>query len=144
MLSSRRATPAPTVRGLAEDIDPPEARDPIEPPGLVRLRERPRVDVRERDGPTLDDRVQLHTRERKRLDELAEPRTRDRDLEVFVLAMLPAEEEIDRPPRSDVPGASTPPSTNCARSGGQASHSYRSGSMSIRRRRADRRSARRR
>jgi hypothetical protein len=95
------AEPGVAVRGLAEHVEAPEARRRLAHPGLVRLPEpvaglgeRRRL-VRACDDEDLEPG--------KDVDDFVEPRVGYRDLEVFVLPMLAAEEEVDRPAGRDVP-----------------------------------------
>ena len=121
MRGSRRQTQVSPSHGSRMTSMPPRARDRVAHPGLVALRERRLVDRREL---PVDDRVDLELGER--LSDRREAVLGDGDLEVLVLARLPAAEEIERPAGDHAHGASTPARRRAVSAGCQASQSSRS------------------
>src|SRR6266536_1685433 len=95
------ADPRVAVGGLAEDVEAPDARRGFPHPGLMRVCQPIARVCQRRRLPLARDDQDLETGERFR--DLVEAGVRHRDLEVFVLAPPPAEEEIDRPAGCDIP-----------------------------------------
>src|SRR5262245_59092560 len=95
------ADPRVAVRRLAEDVETPEPGLRLARPGLMRVVQPVACLVERRRLLRPGDHTKLELREHR--DDLAHARVRNRDLEVHVLAMATAEEEVDRPARGDVP-----------------------------------------
>ena len=103
--------PLVPVVGLAEDIDAPDVRRAVEPPGLVDLLHQAGGRGRDRLGDASRDDVEVELAEGR--GHLVEPVGRDRDLEILVLAPLAAEEEVDRPAGRHVPRRVHPAEPAC-------------------------------
>src|SRR5207249_2475542 len=95
------ADPRLAVRRLAEDVEAPRARLGLEEPRLMRRRQLVARLLERHCLRRSGDDEDLESVES--FDEFVEAAVRHGDLDVLVLSSLPPEEELDRPPRRDVP-----------------------------------------